>query len=537
MLSIDHRKNLSLDEIVSVAYGANVKLSPATASMLRKRRAEIVNQLRTSSQPAYGFNRGFGHNVAKSVPAEKLAELQLNLVRSHAAGIGEAAPPPVVRATMLLRAQSLARGYSGVRPELVQQLLVFLNAGITPFVPTFGSVGASGDLAPLSHIALALIGEGSVFDSNGRPTAASAALRKCRIRPITLEMKEGLALTNGVQFSNAFACLALSELWTLLKQAAVNTALVTQVMLASDDPFLAALHELRPHPGAKEVARWIWKLCQDSPIREFHRDYAVDGAVQDPYNIRCAAQILGACHDLLSEAEKSFLIEANSVTDNPLILPEKKRERKTHTCIVSGGHFHGMPIATKLFHLIEAMSIIAKLSNQRCARFVDEARNRGLGSGCVSPTLSESDKACSSGMMLAEYVSAALTNVIWGAAMPSHLFSISTDAGQEDHVSMSAGLAARVWQTLPRLAECLALELAFCSQAASIRKVSEFFPSNMSGPRKPWPKSERRLSPVCERLVAQVQTIFPVVRRDRAISSNMQLLAQSIRAGELNLAL
>lgn len=537
MVTIDHRKSLTLKQIVSVAVGEKVTISRATTKQMDARRQQIVKFVVNNNEPAYGFNRGFGHNVDVAVSDAKLEELQRNLIRSHSLGLGDAAPTEVVRAAMLLRLQSLTRGYSGVRSLVTKQLVALLNAGITPEVPKLGSVGASGDLAPLSHIGLALIGEGMVFGPGGRRLPARMALKQARIKPLKLQMKEGLALNNGVQFSNALACLGLRELWALLKQAAANTALVAQVMLAADTPFLAELHELRPHPGAQQVAAWIWKLMKNSPMRDFHRDYSVDCEIQDPYNIRCAAQILGACHDLLAEAEKSLLIEANSVTDNPLLLPKRRNGRAEYTRIVSGGHFHGMPIATKIFHLLEVMAIIAKLCNVRCARFVDEARNRGLGNDCIWPGLQAAERACSSGMMLVEYSSASLANTVWGAAMPSHLFSISTDAGQEDHVSMSAGLAIRVWETLPRVAECLALELAFCAQAAAIRKVTEYFPANADKGKRRWPKAARRLSQPSEKLLAQVDKIFPTVTNDRVMSTQIMQLASHIRAGKFDLGI
>lgn len=529
MVTVAAGRKLETSDVLAVAGGAKVRLSPATRALLARTRREVVEYVHGTSVPAYGFNRGFGHNDRLAVPESELLQLQTNLIRSHSAGLGPAAPREVVRAAMLLRAQSLAQGHSGVRPEVVEQLIEFLNKGLTPEVPLFGSVGASGDLAPLSHMALALIGEGRVFDRNGKLRAAGLALRAAKLRPLRLQMKEGLALNNGVQFSTALGILALQQCEMLLKTAALATAMSAQVMLGADDPFLAQLHALRPHPGSQAVAAWIWRLMQRSPIREAHRAYDVDGAVQDPYNLRCAGQVLGACHDLLSEARKTFEIEANSVTDNPIILPQRSGKR---TRIVSGGHFHGMPVAVKLYSIMQSMGIIARLSNMRCVRYVDEKRNKGLGSDLIWPELTDAERKASSGMMIAEYASAALTNHIWGASTPSHLFSLSTDAGQEDMVSMSAGLAVRVWETLPRLAEVLAIELAFVAQAAAIRRVSRGIPTAAGTPHR-WKARERRLSPICERALREVERSYPVVTKDRAISSDLKRLAEQVQSGAI----
>jgi len=567
-LSLEPGREVTLQEIREVAHGRRVVLAPAVVRMLARRRAQIVSHVRSQAKPAYGFNRGFGHNVDVAVPADSVGRLQENLIRSHSAGLGRPTPREVVRATMLLRAVSLSKGHSGVRPEVVQSLLNLLNADITPRVPVYGSVGASGDLAPLSHVALALLGEGEVFEgASTNAVPAADALERAGLTPLSLEMKEGLALNNGLQFSTAFGVLSYFQMRDLLRTAAVATALSTQVMLGADTPFGAELHELRPHPGAKVVARWIWTLLQGSPMRDAHRPYDIDGAVQDPYNLRCAAEILGTCYDLVEEAGRTLLIEANSVTDNPILLPAFGAPGQ-FTEIVSGGHFHGMPVAVKLYNFLQAMGIISRLSNVRCARYVDESRNRGLGSDLKWPYLDQAEQATSSAMMIPEYASAALTNAIWSAAMPSHLFSLSTDAGQEDHVSMSAGLALRVWETLPRLAEVLAIELAFVSQAAAIRGAMGFFPSKKTlSPEQAaavqqerdayeaairrvipeeafgvqfdlhlkynWRTEQRRLSPVCEEVLVAVQEAFPPVRSDRVLAEQLTALGELVRAGRI----
>ena len=350
----------------------------------------------------------------------------------------------VVRAAMLLRAASLARGHSGVRSVVVRQIVDVLNRDIVPVVPCYGSVGASGDLAPLAHMALPLIGEGEVVVGGGQsPVPAADALTEAGLSPLILEMKEGLALINGSQLATAFGLLAADRLETLLQTACIATAITAQVWLGTDAAFADDLHALRPHPGAREIARRLRELMADSPMRLAHVPHEVDWEVQDPYSLRCAAQILGTCHDLVADARRTLEIEAASVTDNPLLLPDADG---AYTRVVSGGHFHGMPVAVALFHLTEALAIMASLSQVRSARYVDEARNKGLGADLIWPGLDPAERATSSGMMIPEYVSAALLNTIWAATAPSHLLSLPTDAGQEDHVSMGTPLAVRLWQ-------------------------------------------------------------------------------------------
>lgn len=566
VILLSHQQPLDKKTIQDVALGkTRVGLAPETASLLDERRHQVVAHVERQQEPAYGFNRGFGHNVHTAVNPnpDLLKELQLNLIRSHAMCVGEPCPSRIVRATMLLRAHSLAQGYSGVRSLVVTKLLDVLNADIVPIVPKHGSVSASGDLAPLSHIALGLLGEGEVFH-RGIRKPAQRALDEANIAPLALEMKEGLALNNGVQFITAIGLDTAAQFEDLLRIATVITSLSVQVMLGSASPFDRDLHRLRPHRGNQRIASWLRDLLLNSPIQEVHHDKALDGEVQDPYNLRCAAQILGACYDLIDEANRTFLVEANSVTDNPLILPD---EEGAFARIVSGGHFHGMPIAVKLYNLVQAASIMARLSNMRCARYVDEARNKGLGADLVWPLQSAEDRSISSAMMMAEYTSAALTNWMWGQAMPSHLFSISTDAGQEDHVSMGAPLALRLLDMIPRLADVLAIELAFATQAAAIRKVQTEFPSKAPFPpeieplrktfahtvesqlnahssrpleievsvhrRYRWTEAERRLSPVGEAVLAFAMNEFPPIVKDRVFSTDIEKLSSKIIDGSL----
>ncbi len=539
---VRHDRDLKLEEIRAVAEdGRSVKLDDETGRLLDERRRQIVDFVASRDVPAYGFNRGFGHNVRLAVDADRAAELQRNLIRSHASGVGEPAPIRVIRAAMLMRARSLARGHSGVRADVPRQIVAFLNAGITPVVPRFGSVSASGDLAPLSHIALGLIGEGEVFVGGERMDAATA-LARAGIAPLALEMKEGLALSNGVQFSTAYGVLAAARMETLWRTACVATSLTTQVMLGADTPWRADLHALRPHAGGVKTAAVLRALIANSPIREAHRPYDIDGEIQDPYNIRCAAQILGAARTLIDRASETFAIEANSVTDNPILLPDKGG---VFTDIVSGGHFHGMPVAIDLYGLLQASAMIASLVSARCARYVDEARNRGLGADLKWPGPTDDPEwsaiqSASSGMMVPEYVAASLANRLWGECMPTHLFSISTDAGQEDHVSMAAGVAIRAYDAIPRLAEALAVELAFASQAAAIRRATPWLPSrsrSASGEvklaRHEVPEADRRLCEAGEAVLREIETVFPTVTRDRSLSADLSALARRVEDGAI----
>lgn len=568
-LRLGPSERIGVEDISGVARaGRKVELPAGVAELLDRRRAAIVKAVEATEEPLYGFNRGFGSNVRDAVLPERLKDLQRNLIASHAICVGEPAPADVVRATMLLRAQSLARGHSSVRSIVVRQLIDFLNAGLTPVVPRLGTVSASGDLAPLSHVAYALIGGGDVFDAAGERKPAAAAMTAAGLAPLDLEMKEGLALNNGCQYAAAWTALAAVDLRRGLDAAILATALAGQAMFGSDAPYRADLHALRPHQGAVKVAAAIARYFKDSPIRELHREFDVDGEVQDPYNLRCAAQILGACEDLVARAIDTVEIEANSVTDNPIDVSPLNRDPTTDD-IVSGGHFHGMPIAVDAYGLIQAAAIIGRLTNMRCARYVDRARNKGLGPqlkwpGEGSARADEVDRARTSdllatecGMMIPEYVTAGLSNYLWGLSTPSHLMSISTDSGQEDHVSMAANVAMRAADAADRVFDAIAIEFAYASQAAAIRTArSELRSRDLSGaPPAParrvdgqpvmtvatqetswwrrFPAERMTFSPPGERALAAIRTAFPIVTKDRYMADDLQKLAAAVRDGRI----
>jgi histidine ammonia-lyase len=521
---------LSIADIEAVAYGrARAELAPAARERLTAFRTVAERTLAQAlvsdhSKRVYGLNTGFGSNFKDYVSPEELRQLQRNLILSHCAGVGPLAPAPVVRAAMLLRAASLARGHSVVRPVVVETLVDMLNNHVTPAVPSCGSVSASGDLAPLSHIAAVVIGEGRVLGANGEavPTGKFLEGAKSAFTPIVLEMKEGLALNNGCQYANAWGALATAKMRRLIETAALTAALGVQAMRGMGRPFRADLHALRAHPGSVKVAKWVFDLLQGYQFQDVATDtkYAYDQKIQDPYNLRCAAQILGPCLDLIERAETTMATEASSVTDNPIDL-NKSAESYDLDEITSGGHFHGMPIAVEAYGLVQAAGIMAQLSNLRCARIVDASRNKGLG----PQVRGHAPKSTESGLMITEYATAALCNQIWGLAMPSHLMSLSTDSGQEDHVSMAAGVAMRAHEAAERLAEVLAIELAFVQQAEAVR-------AREAG------KREGALSAVAlgkhtQAALEHVRKTFPLVEADRELSWDLMKLAEKVLSGEI----
>ena len=531
-VTLDEEGSLTLDAIEAVAHGrCMVALSPSAKERVDAFRKRAEDEIKSNlDKRVYGLNTGFGSNFKDYVSPDDLKLLQRNLILSHCAGVGPAAPKHVVRATMLLRAASLARGHSAVRSSVVTALIELLNKDIVPVVPRYGSVSASGDLAPLSHIAAVLIGEGRVLV----PEAARVAMKSdtastkdylrhatqhdlATFAPIELEMKEGLALNNGCQYSNAWGALSAVMMARLMEAAALSTALSVQAMRGMGRPFREDLHKLRAHAGSMNVARWVFDLLEGYQFQDVTTDakFAFDGRIQDPYNLRCAAQVLGPCLDLVERAEATMTIEARSVTDNPIDLNMAADASYSLDEITSGGHFHGMPLAVDAFGLLQAAGIMARLSNMRCARVVDDKRNKDLG----PQVRGANPKAIESGMMIAEYTGAGLCNHIWGLAMPSHLMSISTDSGQEDHVSMAANVAMRAYEAAERLAEVLAIEMAFAAQAEDVREAGEPKPVTLG--------KRTRLA------LDKIRETFPALDGDRELSWDVMALAKKVLSGEI----
>lgn len=512
---------LTIESIEAVAEGrAKVALGASAKQRLADFRAQAESQIQANPEKrVYGLNTGFGSNFKDYVSPEDLKQLQRNLILSHCAGVGDFAPASVVRATMLMRAASLARGHSVARPVVVETLIDMLNNNVTPAVPRFGTVSASGDLAPLSHIAAVVIGEGKVLTGKGEALATKDWLKvnPNAFAPIELELKEGLALNNGCQYSNAWGALAAAMMRRLIEAAALNAALGVEVMRAMGRPFRADLHALRPHQGSQVFASWVFDLLDGYAFRDASTDtkYAYDRRIQDPYNLRCAAQALGPCLDLIERAERTMTIEARSVTDNPIDL-NMSAERYDLDLITSGGHFHGMPIAVDAYGLLQAAGVMARISNLRCARMVDAARNKGLGPQLRGPD----PNPVQSGLMILEYTTAGLCNQIWGLAMPSHLMSLSTDAGQEDHVSMAANVGMRAFEAAQHLAHIFAIEMAFVAQADHVRATNPA--------EKPVATGKRTGD-----ALKKIREHFPLVEADRELTWDIEVLAERVLSGEI----
>jgi len=520
-ITLKHDGELSLADIEDVAHGrAQVALDGATRALVAAFRTSAVEQLKARPEKrVYGVNTGFGSNYKDFVSPEDLKRLQRNLIVSHCAGVGEPAPAPVVRATMLLRAASLARGRSVVRPVVIETLIEMLNNGVTPVVPRDGSVSASGDLAPLSHIAAVVIGEGKVLTAAGPVRTAEAG---AKFTPIELDMKEGLALNNGCQYTNAWGALAAARMERLVDAAALSAALHVQAMRGMGRPFRADLHAMRRHAGSVTFARWVFDLLDGYTFRDVDTDtkFAHDGVIQDPYNLRCSAQALGPCVELIQRARRTMEIEASSVTDNPIDLNSAADAAYDVDLITSGGHFHGMPLAVDAYGLLQAAGIMARVSNMRCARIVDAQRNKGLGPQVRGANTDPTE----SGLLIAEYTTAGLCNQIWGLAMPSHLMSVSTDSGQEDHVSMGANVAIRAYEAAERLAQILAIEMAFASQAELVRA------ENAAEAKKPVALGRATLG-----ALSKIREAFPPWVRggDRELTWDIENLAQRVLSGEI----
>jgi len=440
-------------DVLAVARAEAPVALAASARDAIARSAEVVERLAASELPAYGVSTGFGSLASTPIPAARREELQRALIRSHAAGMGPAVEREVVRAMVLLRARSLAMGYSGVRPVVVETMLALLNAGLTPVVLEHGSLGASGDLAPLAHCALALIGEGEVTDRDGRRLPAAQALAEAGIERVTLRAKEGLALINGTDGTLGMLLLAIGDLRRLVRVADVTAALSVEALLGTDRPFAADLQELRPHPGQAASAANLRRLLADSPIVASHR--TGDPRVQDAYSLRCAPQVAGAARDALDHAQRVAAAELVSAIDNPMILPDGRVE--------SCGNFHGAPLGFACDLLAIAAAEVGAIAERRTDRLLDAARSQGL-----PPFLSE-DAGVNSGLMIAQYTQAAMVAENRRLAAPASVDSLPTSAMQEDHVSMAWGAARKLRVTVANLGRILAVELTCAARALDLR--------------------------------------------------------------------
>jgi histidine ammonia-lyase len=490
--------DLRIEDVWSVALeGAGATLSDEARRKMRAARELVERAAHGSREHTYGINTGFGRFVSESIPEELTEELQLRLLRSHACGVGDPYPAEVVRAAMLLRANALAKGTSGARVETVELLIECLTGGVLPYVPSRGSVGASGDLAPLAHLALPLVGEGEAW-FDGQLQSGADALAAAGLEPTTLAAKEGLSLINGTQFMAAFGALGVVRARRLTKTADLACALSLEALQGSRTSFLPQIHRLRPLRGQRDSAANVLRLLEGSAINEAHKWC---DKVQDAYSLRCAPQVHGAARDLLDYVEGTVEVELNAATDNPLVLVDDE-------LLVSNGNFHGQPLAFALDALAMASSELANISERRLERLVNPNLSDGL------PAFLTVDGGLNSGFMIPQYVSAALVSENKSLCHPASVDSIPTSAGQEDHVSMGNASGLKAWQVLANSERALAIELLAGAQGVEFLAPLE-------------PGEGVRATH------AFIRTLSPRLGDDRALAPDIEAVAGSIREGSL----
>lgn len=478
-----------------VRHKEPLQLADAALKRVETCRA-FVERLVEKGEPVYGLNTGFGKLSSIRIAAQDLKLLQRNLLLSHAIGVGEPFPCEVVRGMLLLRVQSLAMGYSGIRSVVLQRLVDFLNLGITPVVPSQGSVGASGDLAPLSHMCLPLLGEGEV-EYRGAVRPAAEVLKEVGLEPLELEAKEGLALINGTQAMASLLALLLLDAEVLLKTADIAVAMSVEALKGSHRPFDEAVTRLRPHPGMAATSANVRKLLQDSEIMISHIDC---DKVQDAYSLRAAPQVHGASRDAIRHVQEVVLREMQSVTDNPLIIPEEERT-------ISAGNFHGQPLALAADYAGIALAEIANISERRIEQMLNPSLS-GL------PAFLAEGSGLNSGLMISQYTAAALVSENKVLAHPASVDSIPTSANQEDHVSMGTIACRKARAIFENVLWVLAIELASAAQALDFH-----------APLKP--------GKGVEAVHQRIRTEIPHLDRDRFLKPELSRLRELIRSGEL----
>jgi histidine ammonia-lyase len=488
---------VSLEDLDQVLAGATVSLDPSFWPRVEAASAVVASAARAEA-PAYGINTGFGKLSSTRIHPDQTALLQRNLILSHCCGVGPPTPEPIVRLMMTLKIISLGRGASGVRCDVIEQLQAMLARGVCPLVPQQGSVGASGDLAPLAHMTAVMIGEGQALVA-GNAVPGREALAIANLTPLTLGPKEGLALINGTQFSTAYAISGLLRAHRLACAALVTGALSVDAAMASTAPFRPEIQQLRGHDGQVEAGAALTVLLAGSDIRQSHLEG--DERVQDPYCLRCQPQVAGAVLDLLRQAARTLTIEANAVTDNPVVLVETGE-------IVSGGNFHAEPVAFAADQIALALSEIGAISERRIATLVDPALNFGL------PPFLTPEPGINSGFMIAEVTAAALYAENKQRALACSIDSTPTSANQEDHVSMSAHAARRLSDMADNLATILGIELLVAAQGITLR-----LPHSTSPP----------LAAVIAALREQVPPLGP----DRYIADDLSKATALVEAGTL----
>ena len=455
--------------------------------------ARVVAEAARNETPVYGINTGFGKLASTRIPAEQTSQLQRNLILSHCCGVGAPLSRAVVRLVIVLKMLSLARGASGVRWEIIERLQTMLRLDMIPLIPGQGSVGASGDLAPLAHLTAAMIGEGYVFFRDDKMPAADA-LRTAGLEPLELGPKEGLGMINGTQVSTALALAALFDAWNLAQTALISGALTTDALMGSPRPFRAEIHSLRGLQGQIDAARCLRALLEDSEIRESHR--VDDERVQDPYSIRCQPQVMGACLDQFRQVAQTLEIEANAVTDNPIIVSDEGD-------ILSGGNFHAQPVAFAADQCALAIAEIGSIAQRRIATTVDPAQNFGL------PAFVSRDPGLNSGFMVAEVTAAALMAENRQRAAPCSIDSTPTSAGQEDHVSMACHAARRLIEMNHNLGHIIAIELLISTQGIEFRAPQ---------------KTSRRL----QRVMQKIRSLVEPLQHDRYLADDIAAIKKLV---------
>src|SRR5689334_13683354 len=493
--------DLRIGDVWAVAHGdAAASLSDEARTKMRAARELVERAAHGTREHTYGINTGFGRFVSKSIPEELTEELQLRLLRSHACGVGDPYPTEIVRAAMLLRANALAKGTSGARIETVELLLECLERGVIPRVPSRGSVGASGDLAPLAHLALPLVGEGEAsYDGelmSGADALAAAGLERTR-----LAAKEGLSLINGTQFMAAYGALGATRARRLAQAADIACALSLEALQGSRTSFLPQIQALRPLRGQAAAAANVLRLVEGSAINEAHKWC---DKVQDAYSLRCAPQVHGASRDLMDYVEGTVAVELNAATDNPLVLVDDD-------LLVSNGNFHGQPLASALDALAMACSELANISERRVERLVNPNLSDGL------PAFLTSDGGLNSGFMIPQYVAASLVSENKSLCHPASVDSIPTSAGQEDHVSMGNAAGLKAWQVVANSERALAIELLAAAQA--IEFLAPLEPGHGA-------RAAHDL----------VRSLSPRLRDDRPLGPDIEAVAEAIRDGSLAVA-
>ena len=487
--------SLTIESLLDVADGyAEVSLTPDARRRVDLARS-VVDRMAAGDAPVYGINTGFGALAETPIPRESLGALQSNLLRSHAAGVDAPLPDRAVRASMALRANVLAKGFSGIRLETLDLLLAMLNRRVHPVVPSRGSVGASGDLAPLAHLSLVLIGEGDATVAGGGVQPGASALAAAGLQPVTLAPKEGLALINGTQPSTAVAALACASGEMLARCADIAAAMSLDALRGSFRPLDPRIHDARPHDGQRAAAANMLALLGGSAINKSHEDC---GRVQDAYSLRCAPQVHGAARDALSFARRTLTIEANAATDNPMVFGDDDE-------IVSGGNFHGAPIGIAADLVAIAVTHLATISERRSDRLVNPALSE-------LPAFLTPDSGLQSGYMMAQVTAAAVASELKTLAHPASVDTIPTSANREDHVSMSMGAALKAERAVTLAARVIAVEVLCAAQALDL-----LAPLKTSG--------------ALQKVHAFVRSIAPTLTADRPPSRDIEEISRALLSG------